>query len=46
MDGSVTRDGFSGHPLSHSATEARELRQLLCLGDLVGYGPFPNEVAA
>ena len=24
----------------------RRLAQTLCLGDLVGYGPFPNEVAA
>src|SRR5664280_1259804 len=26
--------------------EARSVAQTLCLGDLVGYGPFPNEVAA
>ena len=26
--------------------EARAVPQTLCLGDLVGYGPFPNEVAA
>ncbi len=26
--------------------EARGIADLLCLGDLVGYGPFPNEVAA
>ena len=26
--------------------EARSLPLTLCLGDLVGYGPFPNEVAA
>ena len=26
--------------------EARSVPQTLCLGDLVGYGPFPNEVAA
>ena len=26
--------------------EARCVPQTLCLGDLVGYGPFPNEVAA
>ncbi|KYG06902.1 hypothetical protein BE21_32225 [Sorangium cellulosum] len=25
---------------------AREVDSLLCLGDLVGYGPFPNEAAA
>ena len=25
---------------------AREIDSLICLGDLVGYGPFPNEVAA
>ena len=26
--------------------EARGIADVLCLGDLVGYGPFPNEVAA
>jgi putative phosphoesterase len=26
--------------------EARGVEHVLCLGDLVGYGPFPNEVAA
>jgi len=26
--------------------EARGITDLLCLGDLVGYGPYPNEVAA
>ena len=26
--------------------EARGIADLLCLGDLVGYGPFPNKVAA
>jgi predicted phosphodiesterase len=26
--------------------EARGIIDVLCLGDLVGYGPFPNEVAA
>jgi predicted phosphodiesterase len=26
--------------------EARGVTDVLCLGDLVGYGPFPNEVAA
>ncbi len=26
--------------------DARVLTEVLCLGDLVGYGPFPNEVAA
>jgi predicted phosphodiesterase len=26
--------------------DARGMRDVLCLGDLVGYGPFPNEVAA
>ena len=25
--------------------ERREIGEVLCLGDLVGYGPFPNEVA-
>src|SRR5664279_5097999 len=25
--------------------EARSVPRTLCLGDLVGYGPFPNEVA-
>src|SRR5664279_3108777 len=26
--------------------EARSVSRTLCLGDLVGYGPFPDEVAA
>jgi len=26
--------------------EARSIRTMICLGDLVGYGPFPNEVVA
>jgi hypothetical protein len=26
--------------------DRRGLAEALCLGDLVGYGPFPNEVAA
>ena len=26
--------------------EARGIRDVLCLGDLVGYGPYPDEVAA
>jgi predicted phosphodiesterase len=26
--------------------EARSIRDVLCLGDLVGYGPYPDEVAA
>ena len=26
--------------------DRRVIAQSLCLGDLVGYGPFPNEVAA
>jgi len=26
--------------------ERRDVPATLCLGDLVGYGPFPNEVAA
>ena len=26
--------------------ESRSLSNIICLGDLVGYGPFPNEVAA
>ena len=26
--------------------ESRGIADILCLGDLVGYGPFPNEVAA
>jgi len=29
-----------------SDIEARSVPDVLCLGDLVGYGPFPNEVAA